>query len=68
MRSVALLLAAGESRRMGAPKALIDWRGRPLIAHQLEALHRSRIDECIVVVGNETPHLLPLITPHFHPN
>lgn len=65
MRSVALLLAAGESRRMGAPKALIDWRGRPLIAHQLEALHRSRIDECIVVVGDEAPRLLPLVAPRF---
>jgi len=67
MRSVALLLAAGESRRMGAPKALIDWRGQPLIAHQLEALHRSRIDECIVVVGNEAPRLLPLVAPRFRP-
>jgi molybdenum cofactor cytidylyltransferase len=67
MRSVAILLAAGESRRMGAPKALVDWRGRPLIAHQLDALHRSLIDECIVVLGNDAPLMLPLVTPRFRP-
>jgi len=67
MRSVAILLAAGESRRMGSPKALVDWRGRPLIAHQLDALHRSRIDECIVVLGNEAPRLLPMVAPRFRP-
>jgi len=52
---------------MGAPKALVDWRGRPLIAHQLEALHRSRIDECIVVLGNEAPRLQPMVAPRFRP-
>jgi len=67
MRSVAILLAAGESRRMGAAKALVDWRGRPLIAHQLDALHRSRIDECIVVLASEAPRLLPMVEPRFRP-
>ena len=27
------LLAAGESRRMGRPKQLLDWKGRPLVVH-----------------------------------
>jgi len=67
MRSVAILLAAGESRRMGSPKALVDWRGRPLIAHQLDALHRSRIHECIVVLANEAPRLLPMVERLFRP-
>jgi CTP:molybdopterin cytidylyltransferase MocA len=67
MRSVAILLAAGESRRMGAPKALVEWRGRPLITHQVDALHRSHIDECIAVLGNDAPRLQPLVEPRFRP-
>ena len=34
----ALLLAAGASSRMGSPKALLPWDGRPLIRHQLAIL------------------------------
>jgi len=35
MDVVALLLAAGESERMGTPKALLEWRGQPLLSHQI---------------------------------
>jgi molybdenum cofactor cytidylyltransferase len=51
MRVVAILLAAGSSRRFGGRKLLAPWRGRPLFEHALEALTSSpAIAETIVVV------------------
>lgn len=47
----AILLAAGRSSRMGRPKGLLQWKGKPLIRHQLEQLGLSRIDKIIVVLG-----------------
>jgi molybdenum cofactor cytidylyltransferase len=34
----ALLLSAGHSSRMGQPKALLEWQGKPLINNQLKTL------------------------------
>ncbi len=50
----AIVLAAGASRRMGdANKLLLPWRGRPLIAHVVDVVARSRVDEVIVVLGHQ---------------
>jgi len=46
----ALILAGGESRRFGGPKALVKIAGRPLIAHVAEAM-ASLAGETIVSVG-----------------
>lgn len=35
-RTAALVLAAGRSRRLGEPKQLLDWEGRPLLQYVLE--------------------------------
>jgi molybdenum cofactor cytidylyltransferase len=67
MRTTALLLAAGESARMGTPKALLEWGGRPLLGHQLAVLQRSRVDECIVVLGREAGRLGGLVQPLLRP-
>ena len=46
---------------MGSPKALLPWRDRPLISHQVGQIVASRVSECVVVLGREagrlTPHL-----------
>lgn len=55
----AVLTAAGQSSRMGRPKALLEWRGLPLIAHQVKAL--SALGEVIVVIGHEAHILRPFI-------
>lgn len=51
MSIAAILLAAGASRRMGSPKPLLDWDGRPLIAWELEQLMASTVDEIVIVTG-----------------
>jgi CTP:molybdopterin cytidylyltransferase MocA len=61
LRTVAILLAAGDSRRMGTPKALLTWRGRPLLEHQAAVLCASRVEECIVVLGRDADRLAPLV-------
>lgn len=47
----AILLAAGESRRMGSPKALLPWGGQTLLAWEIEQLLASSVDEIVVVLG-----------------
>jgi molybdenum cofactor cytidylyltransferase len=49
----AILLAAGESRRMrGDFKPLLKWGSRTVIAACVDNLRRSRVDEIIVVLGH----------------
>src|SRR5690348_4350711 len=48
---VAVILAAGESRRMGTPKALLPYRGKTFIEHLLEITCHSRIASRRIVLG-----------------
>jgi molybdenum cofactor cytidylyltransferase len=48
----AIVLAAGESSRMGAPKALLaDGEGRPFIARLTRTFLAAGVDEIVVVTG-----------------
>jgi molybdenum cofactor cytidylyltransferase len=56
MGVVAILLAAGSSRRFGAAKLLAPFRGRPLYVHALEGLASAPgVGETIVVVRPDFP-------------
>ena len=57
----AILLAAGESSRMGQLKALLPWRGRPLLEHQVSALRDGGADRVVVVLGHRAADLQPLL-------
>lgn len=46
-----VLLAAGLSRRFGAPKQLHPWEGRPLVRHMAEKALASRAGRVIAVTG-----------------
>jgi len=48
-----VLLAAGGSRRMGQPKQLLAYRGRPLVAHAASAMLASPCRPILVVLGAE---------------
>jgi molybdenum cofactor cytidylyltransferase len=50
----AILLAAGESSRMGEIKALLPWIGGvPMIEYQVRALDEAGYDPIVVVLGHE---------------
>lgn len=53
----AILLAAGESRRMGKPKQFLEWQGKTLLHHVLESLIHSEADEIILVLGHEADRI-----------
>ncbi|MGH9574468.1 MAG: nucleotidyltransferase family protein [Candidatus Acidiferrales bacterium] len=45
------ILAAGESRRMGTPKALLDYRGKNFVEHLIDVTQHPRIGLLRVVLG-----------------
>ena len=47
----AVILAAGESRRMGSPKPLLDFQGRPFLEHLIEVTRHPKIGLTRVVLG-----------------
>ena len=47
----AILLAAGESARMGEPKQLLEWGGAPLVTAQVETLLAAGCRPVVVVLG-----------------
>jgi CTP:molybdopterin cytidylyltransferase MocA len=58
----AVLLAAGESRRMaGVNKLLLEINGVPLVKRTLFALSGSGIDELVIVLGHEADRVEPLL-------
>jgi molybdenum cofactor cytidylyltransferase len=48
-----VVLAAGLSLRMGRPKLLLDWGGRPVIRRAVEQVKAGGVDEVVVVLGRE---------------
>jgi molybdenum cofactor cytidylyltransferase len=50
---LAVVPAAGQSRRMGVHKQLLPFAGTTVIGHIVDELLRSRIDEVCVVTGHE---------------
>jgi len=47
----AVILTAGESRRMGSPKALLPYQGRPFLEHLIEVTRHEKISVQRVVLG-----------------
>ncbi|HEY6467042.1 MAG TPA: nucleotidyltransferase family protein [Candidatus Acidoferrales bacterium] len=45
------ILAAGESRRMGTPKALLDYHGKTFLEHLIDATRHPRVGILRVVLG-----------------
>ena len=62
--TAALLLAAGESTRMGELKALLPWHAKPLLVHQVDSLLSAGVSRVIVVLGHQPEKMEPLIAAH----
>ena len=49
---VGLVLAAGESSRMGRDKALLEYHGRTFLENIIHTLHEAGIERVVVVLGH----------------
>jgi len=47
----AVILAAGESRRLGQPKQLLSWRGEPFVRQVAQAALQANLSPVVVVSG-----------------
>jgi len=53
----AIVLAAGESKRMGQNKLLLPWQGKTILEGVLDALLNSQVEEVILVLGHEAERI-----------
>ena len=63
MTIAALLLAAGESTRMGRLKQLLPWDGEPLVAWQVRQLREAGAEDVVVVLGHAAEEIRPAVPP-----
>lgn len=61
MTIAAILLAGGESSRMGTPKPLLEWGGYTLIEYQLAQLKGPPVDRLVVVLGHRADEVRPYV-------
>ncbi|HRU94603.1 MAG TPA: NTP transferase domain-containing protein, partial [Anaerolineae bacterium] len=57
----AVLLAAGGSSRFGQPKQLLEWDGRPLIAHLADVAWAAGLSPILVVLGAGAERIAPAL-------
>lgn len=57
----AILMAAGESTRMGYPKPLLPWNDTTLIQYQITSLFKAGVSEVAVVLGHEYETIMPYV-------
>lgn len=56
--TAAVVLAAGASERLGTPKQLVDWNGRPLLEGVVRAVAEWPVDVVVVVLGASAEEIL----------
>ena len=58
----AILLAAGQSKRLKSENKLIKlYKKKPLINHSLNALHKSKVNKVIIVLGHQHKEVKKII-------
>ena len=57
----AIVLAAGESRRMGSPKMILPFKGSTILGNVIRNITGSRVDNIIVVLGAEKQKIIQLL-------
>jgi len=61
LKSLAVLPAAGRSRRMGRPKLLLPWQGRTVIEHVLDTWLSAGVRRLVVVVHPQDTQLAEVV-------
>ena len=59
----AAILAAGASTRLGAPKQLLDFRGRPLLQHILDQAQPLPLAVSVLVLGAHAAEIRAAVSP-----
>lgn len=54
MKTGVILLAAGSSSRLGRPKQLLNYQGKTLIQHSIDAALNSAANDLVVVLGSNS--------------
>jgi CTP:molybdopterin cytidylyltransferase MocA len=62
-KNVAIILAAGESRRMGQLKQLLPFGGKTMLECVIDAFRSPRVDEIRVVLGYKADEIAAKINP-----
>jgi molybdenum cofactor cytidylyltransferase len=57
----AVLLAGGESSRMGQPKALLPWGDQKLVEYQIDQLRQPPVERVVVVLGHDADRIRPVV-------
>lgn len=60
-RVIAILLAGGESSRMGTSKPLLDWGGQTLVEYQIAQLLEGGAERVIAVLGHRADEVRPCV-------
>ncbi len=53
LHAEAVVMAAGRSSRLGSPKGLVAWNGRPWLETQLDAIRDAGIERVVLVLSPE---------------
>lgn len=60
-----VLLAAGASRRLGRPKQLLDFNGRPLLQHAIDVVNSLEVNKRLLILGSNAKQIQQAIDPGF---
>lgn len=54
---IGIILAAGESSRMGSPKALLQIKGKTFLQHIVDVIRRAGLENISVVLGHDAENI-----------
>jgi molybdenum cofactor cytidylyltransferase len=57
----AIILAAGESKRMGSPKMLLPWGNERVLAHVISVFAAANVEDILVITGSKRRTIEDLI-------
>jgi molybdenum cofactor cytidylyltransferase len=60
----AIILAAGESKRMGRPKMLLPWGNGTVLTHVISVFQKARLEDILVVTGGGREQVEELLSHH----